>query len=48
MRGFERALLVAAAIALVGSVVAAWLIRSHDIEPQGAREQHRAAPIEAA
>jgi MFS family permease len=30
MTGFERALLVAGAIALVGAVVAAWLIRPHD------------------
>jgi hypothetical protein len=48
MRGFERALLVASAIALVGSVVAAWLIRSHGTEPQGAPEQHRAHSIETA
>ena len=30
MRGFERALLVAAGIALVGAVVAFWLVRPHD------------------
>jgi len=29
MRGFERALLVAAVIALAGAVVAAWLVRPH-------------------
>lgn len=33
MRGFERALLVAAAIALVGAVVSAVLVRRH--EPAG-------------
>ena len=37
MRGFERALLVASAIALVGSVVAAWLIRPHSTEAHGAQ-----------
>ncbi len=30
MRGFERALLVAAGIALAGAVVAFWLVRPHD------------------
>ena len=41
MRGFERALLVSACIALVGSVVAAWLIRPHDTEAQGVAEPSR-------
>ena len=48
MRGFERALLTGSAIALVGSLVAAWLIRSHGTEPQSATEQRRAPSIEAA
>jgi EmrB/QacA subfamily drug resistance transporter len=39
MRGFERALLVSACIALVGSVVAAWLIRPHDTEAHGVGER---------
>ena len=47
MRGFERSLLVAAAIALVGSVVAAWLVRSHDSEAHGVGEA-RSVPAEAA
>jgi len=47
MRGFERALLVAAAIALVGAAVAAWLVRPHARGAHDA-EQHRAASVEAA
>jgi EmrB/QacA subfamily drug resistance transporter len=47
MRGFERALLVAACIAAVGSIVAAWLIRPHDTEARAA-DEHRASAIEAA
>jgi EmrB/QacA subfamily drug resistance transporter len=46
MRGFERALLVAAAIALVGAVVATWLIRP-DAVAQAAEEPRR-TPAEAA
>jgi MFS family permease len=47
MRGFERALLVAAVIALAGAAVAAWLVRPH---ARGAHdtEQGRAASVEAA
>ena len=44
MAGFEDALLVAGAIALVGAVVAAWLIRPHDTAR--AAEPH-ALPAEA-
>ena len=44
MAGFEDALLVAGAIALVGAVVAAWLIRPHDTAR--AAEPH-AVPAEA-
>jgi EmrB/QacA subfamily drug resistance transporter len=47
MRGFERALLVAAAIALVGAAVAAWLVRPHARGAHDA-EQHRAPSVEAA
>ena len=47
MRGFERALLVASAIALVGSVVAAGLIRPHSTEAASA-EQRGAPSVEAA
>jgi hypothetical protein len=39
MRGFERALLVAAAIAIVGAIVAYVLIRPHEEVAA-----HRAAP----
>ena len=47
MRGFERALLVAAVIALVGAAVAAWLVRPH---ARGAHEaeQGRAPSVEPA
>jgi EmrB/QacA subfamily drug resistance transporter len=47
MRGFERALLVAAVIALVGAAVATWLVRPH---ARGAHEaeQGRAPSVEAA
>jgi hypothetical protein len=48
MRGFERALLVGSGIALLGSVVAAWLIRPHAIEVHGAAEERGGAPVEAA
>ena len=48
MRGFERALLVGSAIAFLGSVVAAWLIRPHGTEVHGVAEEHRGAPVEAA
>jgi hypothetical protein len=48
MRGFERALLVGSAIALLGSVVAAWLIRPHGTEVHGVAEERRGAPVEAA
>jgi EmrB/QacA subfamily drug resistance transporter len=41
MRGFERALLVAAAIAVVGAIVAYVLVRPH--EGAGEREAHAAA-----
>ena len=41
MRGFERALLVAAAIAIVGAIVAYVLIRPH--EEAGRREQRPTA-----
>ena len=41
MRGFERALLVAAAIAVVGAIVAYVLVRPH--EGAGEREPHAAA-----
>jgi hypothetical protein len=44
MRGFERSLLTAAAIALVGSVVAAWLIRPHDTKAHGVEERRSASP----
>jgi EmrB/QacA subfamily drug resistance transporter len=47
MRGIERALLVAAAIALVGAAVAAWLVRPHARGAHDA-EQHRAPSVEAA
>jgi EmrB/QacA subfamily drug resistance transporter len=47
MRGFERALLVAAAIALVGAAVAAWLVRPHARGAHDA-EQHREPSVEAA
>ena len=47
MRGFERALLVAAAIALVGAAVAAWLVRPHARGAHDA-EQSRAPSVEAA
>jgi MFS family permease len=47
MRGFERALLVASAIAVAGAVVAAWLIRPQGTEQQSA-EQRRAPSVEAA
>jgi EmrB/QacA subfamily drug resistance transporter len=43
MAGFEDALLVAGAIALVGAVVAAWLIRPHDL----AQAEAHAVPAEA-
>ena len=42
MDGFEQSLLVAGGIALVGAVVAAWLIRPHDLASAG-EEQPRAA-----
>jgi EmrB/QacA subfamily drug resistance transporter len=48
MRGFERALLVAACIALVGSLVAAWLVRPHDIEARESEEHQRSSTAEAA
>jgi EmrB/QacA subfamily drug resistance transporter len=48
MRGFERALLVGSAIAFLGSVVAAWLIRPHGTEVHGVAEERRGAPVEAA
>jgi EmrB/QacA subfamily drug resistance transporter len=48
MRGFERALLVAACIAAVGSLVAAWLIRPHDVEARGAEEPRSSSAAEAA
>jgi hypothetical protein len=48
MRGFERALLVGSAIALHGSVVAAWLIRPHATEAHSAAEERHGAPVEAA
>jgi hypothetical protein len=48
MRGFERALLVGSAIALLGSVVAAWLIRPHATEAHSAAEERHGAPVEAA
>ena len=47
MRGFERALLVAACIAAAGSVVAAWLIRPHDTEARTV-DEHRGSAFEAA
>ncbi|HET6639117.1 MAG TPA: MFS transporter, partial [Gemmatimonadota bacterium] len=47
MRGFERALLVAAVIALVGAAVAAWLVRPHARDAHEA-EQGRAPSVEAA
>jgi len=34
--------------ALLGSVVAAWLIRPHGTEVHGVAEEHRGAPVEAA
>ena len=37
MSGFERSLLVAAGIAFAGAIVAAWLIRPHEIA-HGAEE----------
>ena len=44
MAGFEDSLLVAGAVALAGAVVAAWLIRPHDL----ARETDpHAVPAEA-
>ena len=46
MRGFERALIVAAGIALAGSIGAAWLIRSDTTEQ--AVEETRRTPVEAA
>jgi hypothetical protein len=47
MRGFERALLVGSAIALLGSVVAAWLIRPHGTEAVGTETRNEAS-VEAA
>ncbi|HET6684521.1 MAG TPA: MFS transporter [Gaiella sp.] len=47
MRGFERALLVAAVIALVGAAVAAWLVRPHARGAHDA-EQSRAPSVEPA
>ena len=46
MRGFERALLVAAGIALVGAVVAFILVRPH--EGAGDHSRRSAAPEPAA
>jgi len=43
MDGFERALLVSSAIALVGAVVAALLVRPHDRSSHGAEEPARRA-----
>ena len=45
MRGFERSLLVAAAIALAGAVLAAWLIRPHDRAAHGAGEGEEPEPV---
>ncbi len=47
MRGFERALLVSAVIALLGAAVAAWLVRPHARDAHEA-EQRRAPSAEAA
>ena len=41
MRGFERSLLVAAGIALVGAFVAGWLIRPHEGARSTADEKPR-------
>jgi predicted MFS family arabinose efflux permease len=43
MRGFERALLVAAAIAVVGAIVAYVLVRPHEGAGEREREDHAAA-----
>jgi predicted MFS family arabinose efflux permease len=48
MRGFERSLLVAAAIALAGAVLAAWLVRPHDRVAHGEGEESEPVAVEAA
>ena len=45
MRGFERSLLVAAAIALAGAVLAAWLVRPHDRAAEGVGEGEEPEPV---
>jgi hypothetical protein len=45
MRGFERSLLVAAAIAVAGAIVAYALVRPHEEARAGRAERTTAEPI---
>jgi hypothetical protein len=45
MRGFERALLVAAAIAIVGAIVAYVLIRPHEEASRRTEQRPTAEPV---